>query len=156
MCAPVAVAAVVAAMQAKSAKDQADYQAGVEKNNATLAEYARRDAIQRGAYEARDIEIAGRREGAAARTAAAASGVAGTSVDNAAMAATLYSAVDAARTKANAAREAWGFEAERDERKSRAEMLKRAGYLGAASAIGSGVGSAASSYAASRSANRVR
>jgi hypothetical protein len=157
MCAPAVIAmAAQTAIQMKAQKEQADYQAKVDENNAVLATRQANDAIQRGAYEARRMEIAGRRASASAAVAVEANGLSSTSgtMANLVDQSRLNAAADADTIRANAAREAWGYKNETDELRERARQTRRAGFLGALGTGIAGAGSAASSYASYRQANK--
>ena len=150
MCEPVTVATVVGAGAVLGAAGQVrsgNIESRVMRNNAILADYQRNDAIQRGAYDARNIEIEGRRMAEGARTALAAGNVEGGVVDNAILAASVGAAEDATRARANAARAAWGFGQEARDRRTQAKLTKTGSFLGAAGTLLGGAGSAASAYA---------
>jgi hypothetical protein len=129
---------------------QGQYEADVADNNARLMDYQRRDAIQRGEYDASDIEKQGMRESSEARAVNAAGNVEGKGVDVAADIPRYTSAIDAARVRAQAAREAWGFENEAQDLRARAKAQRKAGILGAFGTTLSGAGNAMTQYAASR------
>lgn len=146
------VALFSALQSAKQQKDAADYQAQVDKNNATLLGYQASDVQQRGAQEARAAEVAGAQTQATARTEIAAGGIDPTSgsAANAITRSGINAGLDAARIRAQAAREAWGLKNEIQDLGASAKFRKKAGYLGALGTGLGGIGQAAGSYAASK------
>jgi hypothetical protein len=101
-------------------------------------------ALQKGATQARRAEIEGRRVGAAAQAAITATGVNPTegSVANIPTASEIAATIDADRARANAARAAWGFEAEEEEYLYAGRRAEQAGVLGSLGAGLSGIGTA--------------
>ncbi len=152
MCAPAVVALIGAGLSMKQQKDAADYQSGVDLNNARLAGYRRSDALQRGASEARRTEIAGGFVADRAAVEIEGGGIDSTtgSAAKAVAASRIYAGIDADRLRANAAREAWGFEHEQKDLEATARFRKKSGYMGALGTGLSGIGSASSYWAASR------
>lgn len=151
MCAPaVALVAAGAAVQMAAQYRKGKFDAKIAENNAELARQQRNDVITRGAEEARGVEIEGRRTAAAAKTAVAASGVSGGSMDDLVALSSANAAVDAATVRSNAVRAAWGFKAEEQEHKARARESREAGLLGALGTGLSGGGQAASTYASAK------
>lgn len=153
MCAPAVVALVGAAVSAKQQMDAAEYQAGVDENNARISGYRRDDAIQRGAYDARRVEIEGKTASEALRSQIEGGGISSTSgsAANAIATSRINAAADAARLRSNAAREAWGFANEEQDLRATSKFRKQAGYMGALGTGLSGVGQASSYYAQSKS-----
>lgn len=112
---PLAMLALTAASaysSAKTSQETADYQASVAKNNQKVAEYQADDAKARG-----DVEAANVRRKYAAATGSQRAALAARGLDisdgsaSSLMADTAYfGEVDGATTRANAAREAWGYQ----------------------------------------------
>lgn len=147
MCAPAALMLAGTAVGAAAQYRQGKFDQKVALNNATIADYQRRDVIQRGAADAARVEAEGRRFASDARTNIAAGNVEGTALDKAVLESSYNAALDAARLRANAARAAWGLKNEEDELRARARDAKEAGFLGAFGTSLSGGAQAASMYA---------
>jgi hypothetical protein len=128
------------------------YEAKVAENNAELAAAQRAAVLQQGQEEASQVEALGRRTGATAVAQMAASGVdtATGSAANVEAQSIANAAVDAETIRANAARAAWGLEAEEEEHLARAKMAKRASVLGGIATGVSGLGGALGVYGALR------
>jgi hypothetical protein len=147
MCA-VAVLGVVASLAATavtvySQQKSGQYNEEVEKNNAKIAGWQKADALRRGANESSAIRQQGRMIGAKALAGMGASGVETTvgSPSNIFATSSINTELDAETAKANAAREAWGFQNESQDRRAKAGMIRNQSLLGS---IGSGIQGAGS------------
>jgi hypothetical protein len=105
----------------------------IANNNARLAEYQASDSLRAGAQEAGAIQAEGRQAAASARVAAGASGIDANvgSAANAQTTSLINSEADAARTTANAAREAWGYKQQARDLRVQGKQARKAGILGA-------------------------
>ena len=106
-----AVSAYGAYSQSQDRKDMARYQAKVAENNATVAEWQAQDAEARGNRQAQEVR---RKYAALMGTQRAALAARGLDISDGSANATLqdttyFSGYDEATTRANAAREAWGY-----------------------------------------------
>ncbi len=129
---------------AQAQADDLEFQAGQEMRNAVLARRQATDTMNIGAIVGGELEAEGRNVAASAKAAfsrndAALSG----SNANLVAASEANAAKDAMRVRANAAREAWGFKREAEERTEQASRLRKAreavlhgGYL---SQVGTGI-----------------
>lgn len=119
MCEPTTIAYAAAAMtavstysQVRTQKGMAEYQAGVARNNATLAEIEARDALDRGNQRAAEMRrkyaamLGTQRAQFAARGIDIADGSANAVLNDTAY----FGQVDENTVRANAAREAWGYQ----------------------------------------------
>lgn len=109
---PVAMAAYSAYSQSQSAKAQGQYQAKVAQNNAQVAEWQAADAKERGDTAAANVR---RKYAALEGTQVASLASRGIDISEGSANALLtdtsfFSDVDQRTTKANAAREAWGYQ----------------------------------------------
>lgn len=135
MCEPVTIGLMVAStlasargayVQSKAAQGQANYQAGVARNNATMAEYAAKDAIERGGEAAnRSNQQYRQLRGRQVATMAAngidiGEGSAQSILDDTDM----LTSIDATTIRNNAARQAWGYQVEGQNYSSSAGMYK--------------------------------
>lgn len=155
MCNPLALQAIASGVQAYSAyqgakaeRGQANFAAAVADNNATMADAAAVDAIQRGGEEANKVRRAGRSLAGKQAVGMASSGV---DIRTGAGAQLLdetefFTELDATTVRNNAARQAWGFRQEAQDYRSNATMSRavaKASSPGRAAAL-SLLGSAAS------------
>jgi hypothetical protein len=101
-------------MQVLGAYNQAKYQEGVARNNATMAEYAAQDAEARGEKEAMDARRKGEALKSTQRTAFASKGLDLTYGTTAAIQdqTDFFTQVDVDTTRNNAAKEAWARRAQ--------------------------------------------
>lgn len=129
------------ALQAYSQYQKGKSEAAVADNNAVLVDRQGNDVLNRGEGQARKIEIAGEQIDASARTIQAAGNAVGVSVDNARIASSLNAAADAEVTRANAAREAWGYKAQAQDLRAQASATRKAGFLGSLGTVLGGAGS---------------
>lgn len=149
MCAPaviayVAVTAAATGVGLYAQKRKNDAEEELANNNAVIAGYQRGAALQQGAYAARRTEIEGRHVAASALAATSVNGV-DSSVGSPAAAITasgINAGIDASTIKANAARAAWGYEAQQQDILTQKRINKQAGYLGMLNTGISGLGSA--------------
>lgn len=145
MCTPLGVAtAAGVGLNAYAQYQKGQVDSATALANAKLADAQAADATARGAYKARDIEIAGRQEGAAMLAASSAGNVTGPSVDDSLAISAEKAARDATIVKANAAREAWGFKSEAASSRAAAASSRKAGLLGALGSSLSGAATVAS------------
>lgn len=130
---------------ARAQADELEFQAQQERRNVELARNQASDITQRGAVAAGETEAEGRTVAAGAVAAMGGSGVDSSSGTNASVVARseTNAAVDANRIRVNAAREAWGFRQEAEQREAQAKRLRKArqevlrgGYL---SQVGTGL-----------------
>jgi len=129
-------------IQAVSALQQGSAEAQVARNNAMVARWQARDALDRGAKDAGEVSTEGRR---LANEAAAAESTRGVTTESNPFATTAMQVARAAENaKANAALEAWGFRQEARDQTARARIAKRQSALGALGAGLGGVGGALS------------
>lgn len=129
---------------------QGNYDQQMALNNAMLTEYQRRDTLSRGGAEAGRVYAEGKNVGSEARAEIAAGNVDGPSLDTAVLQSRYNAALDAARLRANAAREAWGYANQAQDLRAQARESKRAGILGAFGTGLSGAGQAYASYQAGK------
>lgn len=135
MCVPLVPALMVAStlvsargayVQSEAAQGQANYQAGVARNNATMAEYAAADAVERGGEAAnRSNQQYRQLRGRQVATMAAngidiGSGSALSILEDTDMVAS----IDATTIRNNAARQAWGYQVEGQNYSSSASMYQ--------------------------------
>ena len=111
LAASAAVGGVSAYQQSAAARDQANYQAGVERNNQTSANWAASDALERGARDEMQQRQKNRALKGEQATRLAANGL---SLDSGAPLAILedtdyFGEADALAVRDNARREAWGY-----------------------------------------------
>lgn len=109
---PVAIAAFSAYQQSKQKKAESEYQAKVAKNNAQVAEWQAADAKTRGDAAANNVR---RKYAALEGTETASLAARGIDISEGSANALLtdtsfFSDVDQRTTRANAAREAWGYQ----------------------------------------------
>lgn len=131
------ISAYSAVQQGKSAKDAADYNAGMDELKA-------RDSLIRGANEAAAKREQGRRVAGAQREGAAMSGV---SIDTGTPLSLLtetagLSELDAQRSMNEARREAWGLKEQAKQGRYQGKMSQRGGYLTGAGTFLSSAGAA--------------
>ncbi len=112
----------------QAAKGQAEYQAEVERNNATIAGYQRDDAIQRGGEEANRVQREAERMRGTQVARLASNGL---DINSGTPLAILEDSVfmgqqDAATARTNAAREAWGYDVQKQNALASADMYKTA------------------------------
>lgn len=146
-----AVAAVAQAAasgwQVYSLQKQGGYEASQHQQNARLADQQANAVL--GSADVSDIRREARDVNARAVATVAANNISTTegSFGNSFEAASLEQAeLDAARVKADAAREAWGWQNQAKQSRVAAWNAKRAGILGAAGAALGGIGSIAGSF----------
>lgn len=133
MCEPVTIGLMVAStlasargayVQSKAAQGQANYQAGVARNNATMAEYAAKDAIERGGEAANRSNQQYRQLRGKQVVTMAANGIdigegsAQSILDDT----DTLASIDATTIRNNAARQAWGYQVEGQNYSSSAGM----------------------------------
>ena len=108
------------AMEGQANKEDLAFQAEQARQNALRSEVAAVDAEERGAAEAAQIQSKGTQTIATGRVATAASGIELDSPTATRVAETTraYATLDARTTKANAAREAWGYRQEGEQYKA--------------------------------------
>lgn len=149
------VSAYSSIQQGKAAQAEADYQAKVAENNATLADYQAQDAARRGEEEARAVQRAYAQRIAAGRTGFAAGNVA---LDSGS--AGLWQvgtedarAEDLATVKTNTALDVWGIKYQGTSLRSQAQALRIGGAnarqganLAAAGSLLGGASTAAAGY----------
>ena len=142
------VAIASAATSIYGQKVQGDYEVAQARNNAKLAEAQAADARQRGVAAASAITAEGTQIAGSAQTVLGASGIESTSGSAGDIAGTNAMAVarDAELARANAAREAWSFEAQVQESKERRKMVKKGTLLGGIGTGISGLGAAVEAY----------
>lgn len=135
MCEPMtimAISAVAAAagagMSAQSQRNQYKFQEGMARNNATVAEYARLDAMQRGGEAANKASREAQRLRGSQVVRMAANGLDINSGTPAAMLddTDYFGQQDAQTIRNNAARQAWGYEVEKGNLLASASMYKGA------------------------------
>lgn len=121
----------------------------VARNNAMVAGWQRSDAIQRGQMEADAIRMEARTINAGAEAALGANNIESTTGSSANLFAVSSANAerDAALTRANAARRAWGLTNEAQDTVAQGRIAKRAGYLNALGTGLGGIGQAAGAYA---------
>lgn len=126
MAASAGVGAFSAFEGAKAERSQAEFQAAVGENNATMADNSANDAILRGSEEANRARREGRKVAGTQRAVLAGNGVdVKTGVAAALQDETGYFAeADATTIRNNAARAAWGFRAEAQDYRSNAQMAR--------------------------------
>lgn len=124
MCEPVTIALMAASavasargayVQSKAARGQSRYQAGVARNNATMAEYAAADAIARGGEAANRSNQQYRQLRGRQVAAMAANGIdigGSGSALNILEDTDVMASIDATTIRNNAARQAWGYQVE--------------------------------------------
>jgi hypothetical protein len=142
-------ALVGTALSAYGQYRQGEVDEQVARNNAILARYQMRDAVQQGTYRAADIEGEGKRVIGAARAAVSTSGVDSSSGSAANLFTTsaVNAGIDAQRAKSQAARVAWGFANEEQDTLARSRMARQAGILGSVGTGLNGIGNYAQSRA---------
>ena len=118
-------------IQIDAQQKAAGAQAEAAERNAQVAMAQRQDLLQRGLAEAKRAERAGRAASGTARAQLASSdlavaGTAAAAVDRS----NVNAAIDAARIRATAARQAWGIEQEAYGLGQSAEQARQAGVLG--------------------------
>lgn len=163
MCEPTTIAIGGATMlnmyaqhqQGKANAEAAYANAGVARQNSQVAFAQGRAVEQQGVQDASMQINEGNRVAASARVATAANGIdantgAGANMQTVSL---INSEIDAARTRSNAAREAWGYKQEGEAFKRQAEMLRRQakqqGKLALLNVLGAGMsggGSMMSAY----------
>ena len=114
--------------QAQAARNQASFQADVERNNAVIAGYQRDDAIRRGGEEANRLQREAERMRGAQVVRLASNGL---DISSGTPLAILEDTVffgqeDAATARNNAAREAWGYDVQRHNALASASMYSSA------------------------------
>ena len=133
MCAPLVPALMVAStlvsargayVQSKADQGQANYQAGVARNNATMADYAAKDAIERGGEAANRSNQQYRQLRGKQVVAMAANGI--DIGEGSALSiledTDMLASIDATTIRNNAARQAWGYRVEGQNYGSSAKM----------------------------------
>lgn len=122
---------------------RAHVEAQVAENNARLARAHAADSQRRGALVAGETLAEGRRVAAEATLAAGSGGIDPNSGSMANLTAqsAANAAIDAARIRSNAAREAWGLRAQEADYRRQAKEARKAGLLGA---VGTGLSGASS------------
>lgn len=125
-----------ASQKAAAAKQEAAAQ------NARIVQAQRNAVIQEGGYQARDVEIQGRRAGAAGLTVAAQAGVSTQtgSLKNIPAVSVFKAMSDAETIRSAAARQAWGYDIEEEGYLKEGRAARKAGFLGSLSAGLSGTG----------------
>lgn len=111
-------------VQSKAAQGQARFQAGVARNNATMAEYAAKDAIERGGEAANRSNQQYRQLRGKQVVAMAANGIdlGSGSAANILEDTDVMASIDATTIRNNAARQAWGYQVEGQNYSSSAKM----------------------------------
>lgn len=115
--------------QGRAAQEAAESEAKREEFNAGVAELQAQDAIARGRQEESTLRAGVRQLLGSQRAAVASSGIEvgrGSASDVAADTA-FRAELDAQRLRQNAAREAWGYEVEADDRRMAADVARRGG-----------------------------
>lgn len=143
MCAPALIPAIIGGVGAlastglgvKGQLDESSFSAQQEENNAKLAMAQRADILQRGESQAARAEEEGREFASSAQAALATSGVIG-STQGLELKSRVSAAQDAAAIRGTAARQAFGFEQEAEQRRAQAKRTRHAGVLGA---VGTGI-----------------
>lgn len=136
MCEPTTIALTVAAVagaygaysSSQATKAQNEYMEDVERNNATIAGYQRDDAIARGGEEANRVQREAERMRGTQVARLASNGL---DINSGTPLAILEDSVffgqqDAATARGNAAREAWGYDVQRQNAMSTATMYSNA------------------------------
>lgn len=136
MCEPTTIAYAVSAVvgaygaysSSQAAKAQAEYQAEVERNNATIAGYQRDDAIMRGGEEANRLQREAERMRGAQVARLASNGLDISSGTPLAILedSMFFGQQDAAMARNNAAREAWGYDVQGQNAMASAGMYSNA------------------------------
>jgi len=139
-----AVTAYGAVQQGQAQKKQARYQAGVERNNATIAGWQAQDATQRGQIEEQRQRLATARLRSSQRAGMAANGIeidSGSPLD-VLMDTAQLGELDALTIRSNAEREAYGFRSQSGNLMAQAGLTTMAGrnaatagYIGAGSTL---------------------
>lgn len=144
MCAPAVVGLAMAGISAYQQNQAGKTEAEVARNNARLAGWQGTDAIQRGAHDARRVEIEGRRIGNDMRVGAGKNNIDSNSgsMANLITASNAAAGADADRLRSNAARAAWGYLGEEQDLLLRGRQARHAGYMGALGTAISGAGQA--------------
>lgn len=168
MCIPLAAAAAVATIAASAvsaygaiqsgnaAKNQAEYQAAVDRDNQQRAEWQAKDALDRGAEAERQQRLKVQSALGSQRAAMAANGVdlsSGSPLDILGDTA-MYGEMDALTIRSNAEREAYGYRVQSQNFATNAQLsqmrgssAQTAGAIGAGSTLLTGAGQAASTWA---------
>lgn len=168
MCVPLAAAAAVATIAAaavsaygavqsgNAAKNQAEYQSAVDRNNQQTAEWQAKDALDRGAEAERQQRLKVQSALGSQRAAMAANGVdltSGSPLDILGDTA-MYGELDALTIRSNAEREAYGYRAQSQNFGTSAQLTQMrgsaaqtAGAIGAGSTLLAGAGQAAGTWA---------
>ncbi len=121
---------VDAASKASAARQEAAAQ------NVRIVQAQRNATIQEAGYQARDVEIQGRRAGAAGLTVAAQAGVSTQtgSLKNIPAVSVFKAASDAETLRSAAARQAWGYDIQKEGFLKEGRAARKAGFLGSLSA----------------------
>lgn len=159
MCEPMTIVAATGALASAAAGTagavrSANTQAAVARRNAELARQQRTDALARGKMAAGRARSAGRDAAATATAGLAASGVDVTSGSPAGTIATslINAEMDADMAEANAARQAWGFEAQAQNAEAQAKSYEASRVPTVLGGVFSGVTGAVSAGASAQSA----
>lgn len=151
-----AMGAFGAIQQGQAAKNAAEYQAAVDRNNQQVAEWQAKDAVDRGAEAERQhrIKVAGVL--GSQKAAMAANGLdlsSGSPLDILGDTA-MYGELDALTIRSNAEREAYGYRVRSQDFASSAQLAQMrgssaatAGMIGAGATLLTGAGQAASTWA---------
>jgi len=147
----VSAAAAAASAGVKAAGDKAsgDYSQAVANQNSLIATIAGGAAVQKGQYQASQVEGQGTRIIGKERAGFSAAGVdatAGSAMDVQA-GTRMMSDIDAATIRSNAAREAWGYSAQGQNFQIQGGLAKQSADFSEASSIVGGVGQLGSSIA---------
>lgn len=152
MCEPTTVAliatAAAGAMSAKASYDQGQVAKQVGRNNATMAEYAAQDAQRRGEEEAAAIQRKGASLKSAQRVSLASRGLDlqyGTASDLQDQV-DFFTQSDVATTRTNAAREAWNYRAQGQQRLAQGRADSLNSMYGAAGSLLGGAGQVADKW----------
>lgn len=121
-----AFSAYSAVQQSAAAKDSANYNAAVQRNNAQLAEYQAQDAVTRGdkATEDHMRKVAQLKGSQKASMAARGLDLSEGSALNILTDTDLFGEIDANTIQTNAAREAWGYRAQGSNSTAQANLYK--------------------------------
>lgn len=124
---PAALAGLSAASQARSDRNQLEYQEDIERNNQTLEEFKQQDAVKRGEEAIQDRLLETAQTRGKTRTSLAARGL---SLESGSALSILddveyISNIDTSRIKQNSLREAWGYEVSAQNRGTQADLFSQ-------------------------------
>lgn len=120
------MSAYSASQQASAAKDSANYNAAIQNNNAKIAEYQAKDAVQRGDQATEDHmrKVAQLKGSQKASMAARGLDLSEGTPLNILTDTDVFGEIDANTIKTNAAREAWGYRAQGSNSTAQAGLYK--------------------------------